>query len=99
MRTNGNDPQPLRAVIERFVQLHRMQHRLDEVELLQSWERCFGAYIARATRSIHLATDGTLTVRIDSGPLKEECAMAKSEMIKRLNADVGRRVVKALNIM
>lgn len=98
MRTNGNDPQPLRAVIERFVQLHRMQHRLDEVELMQAWERCFGGFIARATRSIQLAADGTLTVRIDSGPLKEECAMAKSEIVTRLNADLGRRVVRSLVI-
>ena len=98
MRTNGNDPQPLRAVIERFVQLHRMQHRLDEVELMQAWERCFGAFIARATRSIRLASDGTLTVRIDSGPLKEECAMAKSDIVTRLNADLGRRVVRTLVI-
>jgi hypothetical protein len=45
-----------------------------------------------------LASDGTLTVRIDSGPLKEECAMAKSDIVARLNADLGRRVVRTLVI-
>jgi hypothetical protein len=45
-----------------------------------------------------LASDGTLTVRIDSGPLKEECAMAKSDIVTRLNADLGRRVVRTLVI-
>jgi len=93
-----NDAKPLKAAIQQFIRAHRMQNRLDEVDVVQAWSACFGAYVERQTRSIRLQEGGKLWVKLDSGPLKEELQMSKGQVVERLNEELGRSVVRELVI-
>lgn len=93
-----HDPKPLKAAIEQFIRVHRMQSRLDEVDVVLAWKELFGSMVSRQTRSIRLGVKGQLWVKLDSGPLKEEFAMSKTDVVDRLNEHVGRQVVLELII-
>ena len=93
-----NDAKPLKAAIQQFIRAHRMQNRLDEVDVVQAWSACFGSYVERQTRSIRLQEGGKLWVKLDSGPLKEELQMSKGQVVERLNEELGRVLVRELVI-
>ena len=93
-----NDAKPLKAAIQQFIRAYRMQNRLDEVDVVQAWSACFGAYVERQTRSIRLQEGGKLWVKLDSGPLKEELQMSKGKVVQRLNEELGRILVRELVI-
>ena len=93
-----SDAKPLKAAIQQFIRAHQMQVRLDEVDVVNTWNACFGSYVERQTRSIRLKPDGKLWVKLDSGPLKEEFLMSKGEVVNRLNEELGRKLISELII-
>lgn len=95
---NFNEPKPLKAAIAQFIKAHRMQSKLDEVDVQQAWDACFGSMVTRQTRSIRLQMGGKLWVKLDSGPLKEELLMSKTKVVERLNDHLGRKVIQELII-
>ena len=94
----SNETKPLKAAIQQFIRAHRMQARLDEVDVTKAWHAAFGSYVERQTRSIRLQEGGKLWVKLDSGPLKEELAMSKGQIVERLNEELGRKIVHELII-
>ncbi|MDE0871893.1 MAG: DUF721 domain-containing protein [Flavobacteriales bacterium] len=91
-------PQPLKAAIDHFIRVNRMQSKLDEVDVVLAWKECFGNMVNRQTRQLSLRAEGQLWVRLDSGPLKEELLMSKSTVVERLNEHLGRKIVRELVI-
>lgn len=91
---NPRDPKPLKAAIEQFIRVNRMQSKMDEVDIVLAWKSCFGKMVDRQTRSIRLKTGGQLWIALESGPLKEELLMNKTKVLERLNEHIGRRIIK-----
>ena len=93
-----NDAKPLKAAIQQFIRAHRMQGKLDEVDVVKAWGVVFGVFVEKQTRSLRLQLDGKLWVKLDSGPLKEELMMAKGKMVDLLNEELGRPLIKEIVI-
>ena len=93
-----NDAKPLKAAIQQFIRAHRMQGKLDEVDVVKAWGVVFGVFVEKKTRSLRLQLDGKLWVKLDSGPLKEELMMAKGKMVDLLNEELGRPLIKEIVI-
>ena len=93
-----NDAKPLKAAIQQFIRAHRMQSKLDEVDVVNAWGVVFGVFVEKQTRSLRLQLDGKLWVKLDSGPLKEELMMAKGKMVDLLNEELGRPLIKEIVI-
>ena len=93
-----NDAKPLKAAIQQFIRAHRMQGKLDEVDVVKAWGVVFGVFVEKQTRSLRLQVDGKLWVKLDSGPLKEELMMAKGKMVDLLNEELGRPLIKEIVI-
>ena len=66
-----NDAKPLKAAIQQFIRAHRMQGKLDEVDVVKAWGVVFGVFVEKQTRSLRLQLDGKLWVKLNSGPLKD----------------------------
>ena len=86
-------PMPLKAAIDQFIRAHKMQQRLDEVDVIRAWEECFPLFARKMTSFIQLQPGGRLLLRLESAPLKEELGMQKTELAQRLNEHVGRKLV------
>ena len=93
-----NDAKPLKAAIQQFIRAHRMQGKLDEVDVVKAWGVVFGVFVEKQTRSLRLQLDGKLWVKLDSGTLKEELMMAKGKMVDLLNEELGRPLIKEIVI-
>ena len=95
---SSQDPKPLKAAIEQFIRVNRMQSKLDEVDVVLAWKACFGNMVDRQTRSIRLKAGGQLWIALNSGPLKEELLMNKTKVLERINEHIGRKIIKDLVI-
>ena len=93
-----NDAKPLKAAIQQFIRAHRMQGKLDEVDVVKAWGVVFGVFVEKQTRSLRLQLDGKLWVKLDSGPLNEVLLMAKVKMVDLLNEELGRPLIKEIVI-
>ncbi len=79
--------------IKEVVSRLRMNQKLEEVNLMSSWEPVVGSMIARHTD--HLAVkNGILYVNLDSAPLRNELMMARSKIVKALNKEAGKKLIK-----
>ena len=87
------DVQPIGDSIRSLMQAYRLQGKLDEVRIVESWEKIMGRPIALKTQQLYFK-DQKLFVRLTSAPLKHEVNMSKSKVIELLNREVGTDAVK-----
>ena len=82
------DIQPLKESLEALVRAYKLGGKLNEVTIIESWEKIMGKAIALKTQELFFR-DSKLYVRLSSAPLKHELVMAKSKVIELINAEVG----------
>jgi predicted nucleic acid-binding Zn ribbon protein len=86
------DIQPLKESLEALVKAYKLQGKLNQVTITESWEKIMGRAIALKTQQLYFR-DGKLFVRLNSAPLKHELTMAKSKVIELINAEVGMKAI------
>ena len=91
MIKKGNE-YTLKQAIEEMMNTYRLQGKVDEVKLLNSWEKVMGPAIAKYTRKIYIQ-GRILYIELSSAPLREELSYARSKMVKMLNEEAGGSVI------
>jgi len=86
------EEQPLKAVIEEFLQTFRLTGKLKEQRLMDAWPRVAGDLIARHTISLSVRKR-VLWVKIDSPALRSELLFARQKLLRDLNAEAGGNIV------
>ena len=87
-----SNTQPLSEVLREYIQEMRMERKLKEVDVVQSWEDLLGKTIAGYTRNIYISQK-ILYVEISSAVAKNELIMMREEIRKKLNEQAGDEVV------
>lgn len=87
------DVKPLGDLVREFVELHKGSDYLDEQKAIQAWAKVVGPFIASHTIDLSIK-DGRLFVRVDSDALRNELSYSKSLLLKNLNEQVGKEIVK-----
>ena len=93
-----SNEQKLGDAIREMIEAYRLESRLDEVSLLNSWEKVTGKLIAKYTRNIYIK-NRKLYVRIESPSLKNELSYARSRIVDGLNKEVGKKVIDDLILL
>ncbi len=70
----------------------RIDHKLKEVRIINSWGELLGTNIQRATNNIFVK-NRVLFVYLKSPIVRNELMMMKSAIIKKLNEQVGEKVI------
>ena len=91
----GNSEHSLKEAIEQLVKAYRIEGKLNEVKLIQSWARLMGPMIAHRTESVSIR-DKKLFVKLSSAPLREELNNARPKIISMLNAEAGTDVIEEI---
>ena len=94
----NNDAESLGSAITRLLEVYGLKTKLKSIELQSSWAEIVGPMIAKYTKEVQLR-NGTLIVKFDSAPLRQEVIMMKSKFIARLNEDLGGEYVKEMLIL
>ena len=89
------DVKPLGDLVKEYIELHKGPDYLDEQKAIQSWAKVVGSFIASHTIDLSIK-EGRLFVRVDSDALRNELSFSKSLLVKNLNEQVGKDVVKEI---
>jgi predicted nucleic acid-binding Zn ribbon protein len=87
------DIQPLKESLQALINAYKLQGKLNEVTIVESWEKIMGKAIALKTQQLFFR-DGKLFVRLTSAPLKHELTMARTKVVELINAEVGMKAIK-----
>ncbi len=87
------DITPLNEAIEDMLKAYKIKGRVNEAQVLESWEKLMGRTIAARTTDLKFRYK-KLYVTLNSAPLRQELAMSKSKLIELLNKDFSEKVVE-----
>src|SRR5690554_1183545 len=82
-------------VLKEFIQANRLEKGLDKVNAKEAWDTVMGNAISKYTTGLRLDKD-TLTVQLSSSVLREELSYGKDKIIKLLNEELGKEMIKKL---
>jgi predicted nucleic acid-binding Zn ribbon protein len=82
----------IKDAIEQLLKAYKLDDRLAERRLINSWEEVMGKMIANHTKDLYIRHK-QLVVVLDSSALRNELAMAKSKIIKMMNDVAGTEVI------
>lgn len=88
---------PIGKVLEELLQIYRLKSRVNEVNLVQEWEKIVGPLIAKKTEKIILK-NGILHLTISSAPLKQELQYSKDQILQLIDDRFGKGYVRGLEI-
>ena len=90
-----NENVSINEALKEFVQDNKLQKGLDKVHVREVWNSQMGPAIEKYTIAIKL--DGTtLFIQLSSSVLREELSYGKAKIIKMLNEELGRDLIKTL---
>jgi hypothetical protein len=78
----------LGEVIDKLMKAYRLDGKMKELDVINSWEEMMGKAVAARTRSIQIRNK-TLILSIDSSVMREELSFGKTVIILRVNEKAG----------
>ncbi len=84
--------QKLGDVLKEYVDANRIGSKLNELDLVDSWEKVMGRPIAKATSKIYIR-NRTLFVHLTSSIIRNELFMMRERLRDALNEQVGVTVI------
>lgn len=90
-----NEHISISEALQEFVEDNKLQKGLDKVHVREVWNSQMGPAIEKYTTAIKLDRN-TLYVQLSSSVLREELSYGKEKIIKMLNTELGRELVKKL---
>ncbi|WP_291965535.1 DUF721 domain-containing protein [Maribacter sp.] len=95
MASRGNDNTSMKDALSAFIQKNKLEKGIDKVDARVAWAKLMGNGVNNYTTEIELKF-GTLYVSLSSSVLREELSLGKSKIVRMLNEEIGKEVVKKL---
>ncbi len=90
-----SNTQKLSDVLKDYIRENKLDKKLNELDVVASWEELLGQTVARYTESLRIQ-NGTLFVKTSSPALRNELIMMKEEIRRRLNEKAGQELVRQI---
>jgi hypothetical protein len=90
-RLNGENS--ISDVLKEFMQTNNLQPGMDRINVRDAWKNLMGNGVNNYTRDIMLKGT-TLYVELTSAVLREELSYGKEKIVRMLNEELKREVVK-----
>lgn len=95
--SRNNNEESLGAVIEKLLKAYGLEDGYVGAEIISLWEKMMGPAIARRTQKLELK-NGVLIVQITSAALRQELSYGKEKIAEQINKQLGKRVVKSVEL-
>ena len=89
--------QTLDNVINQFLRKEGLETPLLQKRLIDAWEKVTGAVVERYTGEKFIKNQ-TLFVKINNPALRSDLSMMRSELVRKLNAEVGSMLITDVRI-
>ena len=80
-------------VLKAFIETNKLQAGMDKIDVQQGWKNLMGNGVNSYTKEVVLKGT-TLYVALTSAVLREELSYGKQKIIKMINEELGKEVVK-----
>ena len=87
-----SNQQTIGDAIKNMFQQYGLEQKLDQVKITSSWELIMGKTVAKYTTGIYFK-EGTLIIKLSSAALRQELSYAKTKLIGKINAQIGKDVI------
>ncbi|WP_417362083.1 DUF721 domain-containing protein [Galbibacter sp.] len=95
MAKRRNESNSLNDVLKAFVQENSLEKGMDKIDVRNAWINLMGNGVNTYTTQIELKRD-TLYVSLSSSVLRQELAFGKEKIIKMINEELGKDIVKTI---
>lgn len=80
-------------VLKQFIETNKLQSGMDKISVEDAWKSLMGNGVNSYTREVVLKGT-TLYVSLTSAVLREELSYGKQKIIKMINDELGKEVIK-----
>ncbi len=91
-KKQGNDS-PISDILKEIITINKLGAGMDEIDVKAAWKNLMGTGVNHYTTNIILKNN-TLYVALSSSVLREELSFGKDKIIKLINDELRRNVVK-----
>ena len=88
-----NNESTIGAVLQQIIQVNKLQPGMDQIDVKEAWRQLMGNGVNTYTKNVVLK-GSTLYVELGSSVLRDELSHGKSKIIKMINEELGREVIK-----
>lgn len=88
----GSNEISLKEAIRQLMQTYRLEGKMNEVRLINSWDKVAGGIISKHTTNLKIKKR-KLFVSLDSAALRSELSYSREKIVKMLNQEVGEQVI------
>ncbi|OXA65591.1 RNA-binding protein [Flavobacterium aquidurense] len=85
--------QTIGAVLQQIIQVNKLGAGMDQIDVKEAWRQLMGNGVNTYTKNVVLK-GSTLYVELSSAVLREELSHGKTKVVKMINEDLGREVIK-----
>ncbi|MBR5036107.1 MAG: DUF721 domain-containing protein [Prevotella sp.] len=89
--------QPIAEVLQQLLRQEGLETPLQQKRLIESWEKVTGPVVAKYTGEKFIKNQ-TLNVKINNPALRQDLSMMRSQLVKRLNAEVGAMIISDVRV-
>lgn len=87
-----SNTQPLKVVIQEYLEALKLKAKLKEVNIIDNWEKLMGPTINKATRNIYFK-DHVLYVYLNSSVVRNELLNIKEPLMAKMNQEAGEIII------
>ena len=80
-------------VLKQFIEKNKLQSGMDKIDVEDAWKSLMGNGVNSYTKEV-LLKGTTLYVSLTSAVLREELSYGKQKIIKMINDELGKEVIK-----
>ena len=88
-----NNQSTIGDVLQQIIQVNKLQPGMDQIDVKEAWRQLMGNGVNTYTKNVVLK-GSTLYVELGSSVLRDELSHGKSKIIKMINEELRREVVK-----
>ena len=80
-------------VLKEFIERNKLQAGMDKIDVQEAWKSLMGNGVNSYTKEV-LLKGTTLYVSLTSAVLREELSYGKEKIVKMINEELGKEVIK-----
>ncbi|HAS38981.1 MAG TPA: DUF721 domain-containing protein [Microscillaceae bacterium] len=85
----------MKDAVYELLNTYRIKNKYDEAHIVQAWSDLMGEGVAKRTEDIYIK-DHAIFIRLSSPPLRNELLMQKTDILRRLNQNLGEEKLKEI---
>lgn len=93
MAKRRNESNSLNDVLKAFVQENKLEDGMDKIDVRNAWINLMGNGVNNYTTQIQLKRD-TLYVSLSSSVIRHELSFGKEKIVRMINEELGKELVK-----